>query len=360
MAVSHEDTSEVLQPTAENSSVEDAKAEKSLESISLKEDSSTEESLSAGGEFEESLEEESESPTWDPDEMKSLIEAGLFAAERPLSIYALKAFFPDPQPSAAQLRKCIRELSEEYVTNPVRAFEVVDVAGSYQLRTKRQHLEALKRNLKPRSVRLSPPAMEVLALVAYRQPITKGEIDATRGVESGHLLRILIEKSLVTFGGKSDLPGKPMQYISTRKFLESFSLRNLEELPTLEQIKELLPEGIDSSIEEKDTWDDIQEQSPSVATESYSVMTDAADIIADQLSQIETMGDYLREQEEKKKKDAEERKATGIRSKLASGEVVSPEDERWLARYDKKLQKVESIILSETEISVSPPETNLT
>src|SRR5204863_3661148 len=111
--------------------------------------------------------------------------------------------------------------------------------------------------VKGRSFRLSGPALEVLSIVAYKQPVIKSEIDQIRGVESGHLVRALMEKNIVRFAGKSELPGKPMLYATTKEFLELFGLRNIRELPTLSEIDELIPEGIGelSDVESEETLD---------------------------------------------------------------------------------------------------------
>lgn len=111
-----------------------------------------------------------------------------------------------------------------------------EVAGGFQIRTKPDNQKYLQRTVKGRPFRLSGPALEVLAIVAYKQPCTKAMVDEIRGVESGHLMRGLLDRGLMHFAGKSELPGRPMFYETTRKFLEIFSLRNINELPSLNEI----------------------------------------------------------------------------------------------------------------------------
>src|SRR6185437_12316306 len=132
---------------------------------------------------------------------------------------------------AADIRAAIERLQLEY-SNPNRGVTVEEVVGGYQIRTKLEMQKYLHRMLKMRPFRLSGPALEVLSIVAYKQPCTKAMVDEIRGVESGHLMRALLDRSLIHFGEKSDLPGRPMYYETTKRFLEIFGLRNIQELPT--------------------------------------------------------------------------------------------------------------------------------
>jgi segregation and condensation protein B len=178
-----------------------------------------------------------------PIRIQSIIESALFASHRPVSIAFLKETFKGSQVSTDDLRAAIRVLKESY-EDESSGILLEEVTGGYQIRTKSKNSPYLSKTLKVRPFKLSGPALEVLSIVAYKQPVVKAEIDQIRGVESGHLLRALMEKSIVGFVGKSELPGKPMLYGTTRKFLEIFNLRNLNELPSLSEIEELLPEGI--------------------------------------------------------------------------------------------------------------------
>jgi segregation and condensation protein B len=165
------------------------------------------------------------------------------------------------------------------------------------------------------------------------------EIDQIRGVESGHLLRALMEKGLVNFEGKAEnLPGKPMQYGTTRKFLEIFGLRNLKELPTLSQIDELLPEGIGEESQEKPTLSMVTESmAEEVKTVSYSQGEEELSIIEDQLTSISTSSDFFEQEKLRQKMKRDEEKAQNIREALAVGEEVSSKDKNWLRRYEESL-----------------------
>ncbi len=117
--------------------------------------------------------------------------------------------------------------------------ELVRVAGGWQLRTAPRFGERVRRLRGSRARRLSPVALEVLSVVAYRQPVTRREIDEVRGVASGHLLRRLVEAGVVRVAGRRASPGKPLEYRTTSAFLTSFGLRSLEDLPTLAELEEL-------------------------------------------------------------------------------------------------------------------------
>jgi segregation and condensation protein B len=173
--------------------------------------------------------------------------------------------------------------------------------------------------------------------VAYKQPLIKHEIDEIRGVESGHLLRALMEKGLVNFEGKSDLPGKPMLYATTKKFLEIFGLRNLKELPTLSQIDELLPEGM-TEEEAKPTLSSVTDaMSQTIGSASYSEGEDELMKITDQLGSISTSSDFFEQEKVRQRQKRDEEKAQNIREAIALNEEVSNRDKNWLARYDEAL-----------------------
>ncbi|RYZ75367.1 MAG: SMC-Scp complex subunit ScpB, partial [Proteobacteria bacterium] len=194
----------------------------------------------------------------DNDQVISIIESMLFSTDKPVSVATIKAIFKGTNVRTKDIQRALDILASEYAS-PTRGVSLEEINGGYQLRTKVDNANFLKRLAKSRPFRLSGPALEVMAIVAYKQPVAKFEIDEIRGVESGHLLRALMERGMVSFQGKSEtLPGKPMTYGSTRKFLETFGLRNLRELPTLSEIDELLPEGI-GEVEEKEKLSDITE-----------------------------------------------------------------------------------------------------
>jgi segregation and condensation protein B len=192
----------------------------------------------------------------------------LFASDKPTSLATLKQAFAGTTVDTKTLKKALEEL-QVICADPSRGVSLEEVNGGWQFRTKLDNMEFLKKIAKVRPFKLSGPALEVLSIIAYKQPIIKNEVDQIRGVESGHLVRALMEKGLVSFAEKTDLPGKPMAYQTTRKFLEIFGLRNLHELPTLSEIDDLLPEGIGDE-EEKETLSDVTSEMSQNYTGNYS------------------------------------------------------------------------------------------
>lgn len=269
--------------------------------------------------------------------LESIVESILFASDRPVSLASLKLVFKGTNVRTNHLKRALDQLAVEFAGGR-RGVTLEEVPGGYQLRTKIDNMEFLRRTLKARSFKLSGPALEVLSIVAYKQPTVKAEIDEIRGVESGHLLRALMEKNLVCFEGKSELPGRPMQYGTTRKFLEIFGLRNLKELPTLSQIDELLPEGIDEQqAQEKPTLSSLTDALSEQISTNYSQGEDELLKISEQLEDITTTTNFF---EDEKRRQAEKRdaeKAQNIREALEMGEPVSTRDTNWLAKFDEAL-----------------------
>lgn len=267
--------------------------------------------------------------------LDSIIESVLFASDRPVSLNSLKMVFKGTNIKTDKIKRALERLAVE-LAGARRGVSLEEVPGGYQLRTKVDNLQFLTRTLKARQFKLSGPALEVLAIVAYKQPIVKNEIDEIRGVESGHLLRALMEKGLVNFEGKSDLPGKPMLYATTKKFLEIFGLRNLKELPTLSQIDELLPEGM-TEEEAKPTLSSVTDSMSQAIGTSYSEGEEELMKITDQLTEINTSSDFFEQEKRRQQEKRDAEKAQNIREALALGETVSTRDRNWLAKYDEAL-----------------------
>lgn len=170
------------------------------------------------------------------EEKTAIIEALLFASEAPLTVERIVETLPETEKKeiVALLEQLIREYDARRGGICLR-----EVAGGFQFRT-RSDLSPWIRKLKAgRPSLLSPAALETLAVVAYRQPLVKAELDRIRGVDASGALKGLLEKKLVRIVGRKDVPGKPIIYGTTRKFLEVFSLKDLSELPTLRELKGL-------------------------------------------------------------------------------------------------------------------------
>ncbi|MDT8441029.1 MAG: SMC-Scp complex subunit ScpB [Desulfuromonadales bacterium] len=174
----------------------------------------------------------------DTADLKPLVEALIFAADGPVRLERLvEVIGLETEPVAVALA----ELERDYAAQR-RGFFLQQVAGGYQLRTRPEYADDLRRFGRGRPFKLTRPALESLAIIAYRQPVTRAEVEYLRGVDSGSVIKTLLEKQLVRILGKKDVPGKPMIYGTTRQFLELFGLTDLSALPTLREFNELLPE----------------------------------------------------------------------------------------------------------------------
>ncbi|MBI2346327.1 MAG: SMC-Scp complex subunit ScpB [Deltaproteobacteria bacterium] len=173
------------------------------------------------------------------EQLKAVLEALIFVAEEPISAAALGAVLAPEGVATAAVRPLIDELMEEYRAVPARGIEIREIAGGYQFRTKPDTAPWIQRLNVPRPVRLSQPALEALAIVAYRQPIVRAEIEEIRGVDCGGVLKTLLERNLIRIVGKRDEPGTPLLYGTTQEFLSTFNLNRLDELPTLKEYQAL-------------------------------------------------------------------------------------------------------------------------
>ena len=269
------------------------------------------------------------------EQIHSIVESILFASDRPVSFASIQQVFKGTNVKKDKIRKVLESLAVGYAGGD-RGIVLEEITGGYQLRTKVDNMNFLKRTIKTRAFKLSGPALETLSIVAYKQPVVKMEVDQIRGVESGHLLRALMEKGLVSFESKAEhLPGKPMQYGTTRRFLEIFGLRNLKELPTLSQIDELLPEGIGDETEEVQTLSMVTESLAENSTSmSYSEGEEELGQIENQLTAISTSSEFFEQEKVRQKRKRDEEKAQDIRDAATMGEVVSKRDLNWLAKFE--------------------------
>ena len=170
-------------------------------------------------------------------QLKSALEALLFVSGNPLSMDKLKNIFDEA--TAEQIDMQLAVLRQDYDDRNA-GIMLAEVAGGYQLATRPEHFGWIRKFKTVKvSTRLSKPALETLAIVAYKQPITRTEVEAVRGVNIGGIMRNLMERRLVKIVGKKDVPGKPMMYGTTLEFLQYFGLKDLSALPTLKEFQEL-------------------------------------------------------------------------------------------------------------------------
>jgi segregation and condensation protein B len=173
----------------------------------------------------------------DPTELRAILEALLFASDSPLSLSLLvDTTGADPLEAAEALHR----LREEYDRDQ-RGVQLTEMAGGYLLTTRETHAPWIRKLLQgKRKARLSRAALETLAIIVYKQPVTRPEIEAIRGVDSGSALATLLERDLITIRGRSDVVGRPLLYGSTTEFLTYFGLRDLNDLPRPEELKAIL------------------------------------------------------------------------------------------------------------------------
>jgi len=178
----------------------------------------------------------------DETEIKHVIEAALLAAGRPLSLERLTALFTSKggAPDRPTLKRALDALASDYSG---RGIELKEIASGYRVQVKRNMGEWLQPLWEERAPRYTRALLETLALVAYRQPITRAEIEEVRGVVvSTNIVRTLLERNWIRVVGHRDVPGKPAMFGTTKEFLDYFGLKKLEELPTLAEIKDGMPE----------------------------------------------------------------------------------------------------------------------
>jgi segregation and condensation protein B len=180
----------------------------------------------------------------DTREVKTIIEALLFAAETPLKSEKLSELLGLER---GMITTLLRELVQES-ESARHGFVLCSVAEGYQYRTRPEYADWIRRLAHHRPFRFSRAALETLAIVAYRQPVTRAEIEYLRGVESGAVVKTLMEKRLVKILGKKEIAGRPLIYGTTRDFLEFFGLRDLSGLPTLRDFSELAPDALEGML----------------------------------------------------------------------------------------------------------------
>ncbi len=171
-------------------------------------------------------------------ELKPIIEALIFVAQEPLSEKELAALFPEAD--GAVIAQAVEELIADY-NRPSRGLEIRRIAGGYRMSTRAELHDSIRRYLKTRpSARLSLAALETLAVIAYKQPITLPEIQEIRGVNSASTLKTLLERRLIEPKGRKPVVGRPILYGTSKEFLLQFGLNDLSELPTSEDFQELV------------------------------------------------------------------------------------------------------------------------
>jgi segregation and condensation protein B len=188
--------------------------------------------------------------------LKLIVEALLFASEKPLAPKDIHAVLTEAK--ASDIAGALRVLKYEYEAMG-RSYVLQEVAGGYQFRTRSEFGSYVLKLMQASPTRLSRAAMETLAIIAYKQPIMRQEIERIRGVDVGGILRTLLEKELVKIMGRESLPGRPLVYGTTRKFLEVFDLKNIDSLPKLKELKAMGVEENEIQEQERNTQETFNE-----------------------------------------------------------------------------------------------------
>ena len=169
------------------------------------------------------------------DKIKPIIESLIFAAEEPITLRKLVDIIGDID--SAQVLEAVTQLKNDYETQG-RSFQIEEIAGGYQLFTKPEYYEWIaKLRKKSGETKLSQAALETLAIIAYKQPILRADVESIRGVQSGQIIRLLMEKDLVKVIGRDESLGHPLLYGTTKKLLEYFGLKDLKDLPKIEELE---------------------------------------------------------------------------------------------------------------------------
>jgi len=175
--------------------------------------------------------------------VKLIVEALLFSSEKPLNAKDIHAVMPEI--GMSDISSALKVLKYEYEALG-RSFYLREISGGYQFRSRSDYSPYILKMLQASPTRLSRATMETLAIVAYKQPVLRQEVERIRGVDVGGVLKTLLEKGLVRIMGRKNLPGRPLVYGTTKKFLEVFDLKDLESLPKLKEIEAL---GIEEETE---------------------------------------------------------------------------------------------------------------
>ncbi len=184
------------------------------------------------------------------DDLKNIVESLLFVAEEPLAIEQIKQVLS--LPDTKMIRQVLNELMADYEERQ-GAFTLHEVAGGYQFRSRPDYVPWIRRLLQPKPSRLSKAALETLAIIAYKQPMIRSDVEHLRGVDCGGVLRMLLERKLIRVLGRKEIPGRPLIYATTKQFLQVFDLKNLKDLPSPKEIEALGIETMDADDPVDDT-----------------------------------------------------------------------------------------------------------
>lgn len=206
--------------------------------------------------------------------LKALIEAIIYVAPEPVTLDAIVKSLEGEERD--RVRAKLLELTEEFEL-PEHGVEIRQVAGGYKFSSKPEHHDVLRKfvkSLKP-PIRLSKPALETLAVIAYRQPVTLPEIDEIRGVDCGGVIHTLLEKKLVVTAGRKNVVGRPILYRTSRDFLVHFGLKDLGELPSLREFEELARQALGPELAAEEILPTVEAPQAAAEAESLAAETES-------------------------------------------------------------------------------------
>ena len=271
------------------------------------------------------------------DRQKAILEALLYVSDQPLSLDRMAGILRGC--TRKELRTLLDELNEEYVSRG-RAFEIVEVAQGYQVRTRSEFGKWISKLKQQKPQRLSRPALESLAIIAYRQPVTRAEIESIRGVDTGAVLGSLLEKRMVRILGRKEVPGRPILYGTTQDFLELFGLKNLSNLPTLREIESMFEK-------EKDHEDDAAKQAEGEEIKQEIRAGEQEDSLADSSSASEKLSGQGQPTSEDEDEDLNrESTDTSIQEEEAGGDEEEIDEELETVELDAILRSTKTKIVS--------------
>lgn len=194
--------------------------------------------------------------------LNEIIEALLLSASRPVSVEDIEKVFPENPPSREEIRESLRSIEENCIN---RGVELKRVSSGYRLQVRQSLSEYVAKLWEERPQRLSKATLETLSLIAYKQPITRGEIEEIRGVTIGtQLMRGLMDRGWIKIVGQRDVPGRPSLYSTTKEFLDYFGLQHLRELPELPSLPDLKSLDMELPIEDIDPKEEFDQATSSL------------------------------------------------------------------------------------------------
>jgi len=187
--------------------------------------------------------------------LKSIVEALLFVTDRPLTLKEIRDIVQDTaNVDSGDIRAVIDELSKEYRESK-RSYQIIEIANAFQFRTLPEFAPWLSKLFRQESKsKLSQPALETLAIISYKQPITRIEIESIRGVNIDGIMKTSLEKDLIKIVGKKDVPGHPFLFGTTKTFLSHFGLKDLDELPQMSEFKEMIKAEKEQVVDDVKGW----------------------------------------------------------------------------------------------------------